>query len=196
MYVIIAGLRMRGYSLDTIFRELYWEDWWQIANAIGHSFLLWGGLAVASLIALRRQHVAEKHAASPHPIRAAYAQGGAWAMALAVSASALLHSLIDMACHRNDGHMHFWPLSNWRFVSPVSYWDPAHYGTAFSLFEATLGLLMAVLLFFRYKNSGVRLVLALLVIAYVAVPLFYVWTLSGHDHRPPQGGEVQPPPIV
>ena len=48
----------------------------------------------------------------------------------------------------------------------------------------------------RKPGKLIAALLALLVIAYVAVPLFYVWTLSGHDHRPPQGGEVQPPPIV
>jgi hypothetical protein len=38
-------------------------------------------------------------------------------------ASALLHALGDFPIHVEDAHRHFWPLSNYRFISPVSYWD-------------------------------------------------------------------------
>jgi len=43
-------------------------------------------------------------------------------------ASMLMHSLFDFPLHHNDAHRHFWPLSDFRFASPVSYWDPAYYG--------------------------------------------------------------------
>ncbi|MDQ6971679.1 MAG: hypothetical protein Q9M30_03440 [Mariprofundaceae bacterium] len=39
-----------------------------------------------------------------------------------------LHSCFDFPLHHNDAHHHFYPLSMWQFHSPVSYWDPAHYG--------------------------------------------------------------------
>lgn len=44
-------------------------------------------------------------------------------------AGALLHSLIDIAVHHDDGPLVFFPVS-WsiRFASPVSYWDPEHFG--------------------------------------------------------------------
>lgn len=47
----------------------------------------------------------------------------------AFAAGALLHSLIDIAVHHDDGPLVFFPVS-WsiRFTSPVSYWDPDHYG--------------------------------------------------------------------
>ncbi len=43
--------------------------------------------------------------------------------------SCLLHSMIDVATHFDDGPVLFWPL-DWstRFASPVSYWDDDHYG--------------------------------------------------------------------
>lgn len=46
-----------------------------------------------------------------------------------VAAGALLHSVIDIAVHHDDGPLLFFPVS-WsiRFRSPVSYWDPDHYG--------------------------------------------------------------------
>ncbi len=48
------------------------------------------------------------------------------------AAGALLHSLIDVAVHHDDGPLVFFPFS-WsiRFSSPVSYWDPDHYGWFF-----------------------------------------------------------------
>ena len=61
--------------------------------------------------------------------------------------SALLHCLADLPLHREDAHRHFWPLSNVRFESPISYWDPDHYGNIFVLFEAGLVLLLSVYVF-------------------------------------------------
>lgn len=50
-------------------------------------------------------------------------------------ASMLLHCFGDLPLHHDDAHRHFFPLSDWRFSSPVSYWDPAHYGQWASLAE-------------------------------------------------------------
>lgn len=49
--------------------------------------------------------------------------------------SMLLHIFGDLPLHHDDAHRHFYPLLDWRFESPVSYWDPAHYGQWFSLLE-------------------------------------------------------------
>lgn len=47
-------------------------------------------------------------------------------------ASMALHTLGDLPLYHDDGHHHFFPLSNWRFESPISYWDPDHYGVLFT----------------------------------------------------------------
>ncbi len=39
----------------------------------------------------------------------------------------LLHSLIDISMHHNDGPRIFYPLSQYTFHSPISYWDPRYY---------------------------------------------------------------------
>ena len=56
----------------------------------------------------------------------------AWRLELARTtaffASVVVHCLGDLALHHDDAHRHFLPLSDWRFASPVSYWDPAHFG--------------------------------------------------------------------
>jgi len=41
--------------------------------------------------------------------------------------------ILDMLTHRSDGYPIFWPLSAYRFPTPISYWEPAFHGVAFSL---------------------------------------------------------------
>ena len=55
-----------------------------------------------------------------------------------------LHSIIDIATHHDDGPLLFFPF-DWqtRFSSPVSYWDPAHYGDIFSPFETAFQIIIA-----------------------------------------------------
>jgi hypothetical protein len=55
-------------------------------------------------------------------------------------ASMFLHSLLDLPVHREDAHRHIFPFSNDRFVSPISFWDPKHYGSIVSLAEVLLVL--------------------------------------------------------
>ena len=67
-----------------------------------------------------------------------------------LSASMLLHIALDLPLHHDDGHRHFWPLSNWRFSSPVSYWDPNHYGSYVLIIEA---FLMTLCLFVCVRST-------------------------------------------
>ncbi len=130
MFAIVGGLRMAGYDFEQIFGKLYWEHWWQVANAIGHNFLLWGVLTVVSGLMLSANPFRSYDPTSfpgKRPVRPDAA------LVFAFSGSALLHSVIDFLCHRNDAHMHLWPLTQWRFRSPVSYWDPNHFGNWFGL---------------------------------------------------------------
>lgn len=43
-------------------------------------------------------------------------------------AGMILHSFFDLPVHHSDAHRHFFPLSDWRFESPLSCWDPHHFG--------------------------------------------------------------------
>lgn len=54
-----------------------------------------------------------------------------------------IHTSIDIFTHFDDGPLLLWPL-NWqlRFRSPVSYWDPAHYGDHFFVFEMLLNIVL------------------------------------------------------
>lgn len=59
--------------------------------------------------------------------------------------SCLLHTLVDIPVHHDDGPLVFWPL-NWsyRFASPISYWDPEHFGKETMTFEACLCVVLVV----------------------------------------------------
>ncbi len=48
------------------------------------------------------------------------------------------HAIIDYATHNADAYPPFFPLSLIKFPSPVSYWDPAHYGYALMLVNLVL----------------------------------------------------------
>ena len=52
--------------------------------------------------------------------------------------SMALHVGLDFLTHHDDAHRHLLPFSDWRFASPVSYWDPAFYGTWFAAAELLL----------------------------------------------------------
>lgn len=71
-----------------------------------------------------------------------------WAIALFWFAIACgFHSLVDILTHHDDGPLLFFPF-NWeyRFFSPVSYWDPRYGGRIFGSLERLLDL--AILAYF------------------------------------------------
>jgi len=79
------------------------------------------------------------HALHSFPVALA-GLGAAWALAsptaMALFASMLLHAACDLPVHGEDAHRHFWPFSDWRFISPLSYWDPKRHGAAVGAVEA------------------------------------------------------------
>ena len=90
-------------SQKVIWEELYFRPDWQIVFDFSHSLLFWG---VAALVLWR----------------SGLLRGAIFALA------ALLAAVQDLLLHHDDAHAHFFPFSDYRFRSPVSYWDPAHYG--------------------------------------------------------------------
>jgi hypothetical protein len=101
--VPIVVLYLREHYLhhlpeEVIWREHYQRPFWQNLIHGMHSFPL-GAAGLALSLTL-------------HSVFGAYFFG-----------SALLHALGDLPIHVEDAHRHFWPLSNYRFISSISYWD-------------------------------------------------------------------------
>jgi len=66
----------------------------------------------------------------------------------------LLHTLIDIPCHHDDGPLLLFPF-DWelRFYSPVSYWDRERFGGEFTIFEHLLGLALIVWLVLDWRKK-------------------------------------------
>lgn len=97
--------------------------------------------------------------------------------AFVVSAAMALHVALDLPFHHDDAHRHFFPFSNWRFASPVSYWDPRHFGDTMFWVESTFVLVGVAVLLRRHRKRGPRLTaegIAGLYLAFVGYAL-WVW---------------------
>jgi len=87
-------------------------------------------------------------------------------------ASAVLHCLEDLPVHHDDAHRHFWPLSDFRFISQVSYWDRDHYGGIVAPIEMVLMLAASVYVFKRVRSRWTK---GLLIIANALPLLAHTW---------------------
>ena len=66
--------------------------------------------------------------------------------------SLVLHSLLDLPVHNDDAHRHFFPFSDYRLISPFSYWDPQHYGNWVATVELLLVLALTPVVFKRLHS--------------------------------------------
>ncbi|MCZ6677313.1 MAG: hypothetical protein O7E52_08690 [Candidatus Poribacteria bacterium] len=66
--------------------------------------------------------------------------------------SMLLHAAGDFFLHVDDGHRHFFPVLQFTFQSPISYWDANHYGDIVSVAEILVTIGASVYLFPRLQS--------------------------------------------
>lgn len=71
-----------------------------------------------------------------------------------LSISTLFHTILDIFTHHSDGPLLFFPL-NWeyRFASPVSYWESAFYGRQFTFVEYTIDTLLIAYFFWVWQKK-------------------------------------------
>lgn len=136
---LMAGVHLflLGTEPSRVFGELYFSESWQNIFRVDNSIVLWGiGLALSVW--------------------------GRIPWAIALCGAALLHLGFDFLLHHDDGRAHFWPISNWVFESPVSYWDRKHYAGYIGPLEIGLSLVLGVLLWRRFKHWPMRILITLL----------------------------------
>ncbi len=137
LYAMVAvSIWVMGVPAETVFREYYYSDAWQQVFAIDNSFILWGLLF--ALAFWRR-----------------------WIGLIAFAGAALLHLALDFPLHTHDARMHFWPVSDWVFESPVSYWDNAAHAGIVGPVGLLLSFGCAILLWQRFRHLGIRIASAL-----------------------------------
>jgi len=153
LYVLFFWARfIAGIPERTLWGQVYWQEPWQTISAVSNSLPLYASVAVV-----------------------AYFLG---ARLLAIGAiSSIVHLCFDFPFHNTDAHVHFWPFSDWRFHSPISYWDPRHFGDIVAVVEIVLAVSCMALLWRRFEGRGVRAVLFLSMASYVAVPVYFSYML-------------------
>lgn len=97
-----VSIFIMNISPQVVFGELYFSDTWQLIFSIDNSFIIWGILLA---VALKFHNT----------------------FFIALTSAALLHVVCDFGLHHDDARAHFWPLSSWKFESPLSYWDSDHH---------------------------------------------------------------------
>src|SRR6056297_1024692 len=133
---VMAGtaILVLGMSPAHVFGTLYFSDAWQQVFRIDNSFLVWGaGFILAWWYGARAGMV--------------------------FAASALLHLAFDLPLHHDDGRPHFWPLTDWVFESPVSYWDRAHHAGIVGPVEMAVSLLFCLILMRRFTSLRSRVLI-------------------------------------
>ncbi len=95
-------------------------------------------------------------------------RGKIWGkLTLFFALAALTHMATDLPVHSHDAYRHFWPISDWRFISPLSYYEADHHGAWVGFIEACLSLICIALLWRRFPKLWVQCLLGLLAITYI-----------------------------
>ena len=110
-----------------IWSEVYFTDFWQDIFAIPNSIVL---CLIGAIICHYYQLT--------------------WLKIMFVSM--IIHCLFDLPVHHDDAHRHFVPLTNYRFISPFSYWDVRHYGKWVALVELLLVNISSFYLFNQFNS--------------------------------------------
>ncbi len=145
---------VNGVSGEEMWRELYFQAPMQNLIAWFNSVPIYAALVMIGLAARSKT----------------------WGKLLLVFAlAALFHMATDLPVHAEDAYRHFWPLTDWRFFSPLSYWDGDHHARWVRLVEVGLGAGCITLLWRRFPMRWVKAILSLLAVFYSLVlvaPLF------------------------
>jgi len=114
-----------------VFGHLYFSPEWQAVFAVDNSFVIWAAVFAAAL-AMRR------------PLWIAFAGAG------------LLHLATDFPLHHDDARRHFWPISDWVFESPFSYWDSHHHAGYIAPLTLLAVLISAAIIWRRWPDWRMR----------------------------------------
>lgn len=117
-----------------------WDTIWNspIAKS-AHSFVVWAAISLGLLVVLEKE---------------------AWRRFFPFLLGWGLHVLFDALTHVSDGYAIFFPLGEYRFPAPVSYWESGFHGRAYFLISHALMIALSVLWvgsklrrYYRGKNS-------------------------------------------
>ena len=141
---------VNGVSGEQMWRELYFAPPMQNLIAYFNSVPIYGALAVLGYVMRAKT----------------------WGkLMLFFALAALIHMATDLPVHNHDAYRHFWPFSDWRFISPLSYYERDHHAGWVSLIEAGLAIISIIVLWRRFPKLWVKVTLGLLALLYIALPI-------------------------
>ncbi|HHP7232387.1 MAG TPA: hypothetical protein ACFCUY_16195 [Xenococcaceae cyanobacterium] len=133
-----------------IWTEVYYEPGWQNIVALSHSI----PLAIIGLVICLYLD---------------------WQSGIVLCLSIICHCLLDLPVHNNDAHRHFFPFSNYRFISPFSYWDVNHYGKWVAAVEILLVLGVNPLVIGLLKSSFTKGIIIIIDFIYLYFYYKFYW---------------------
>ena len=153
LYLMVSwSIYVQGIEPRTVFRDYYYSPEWQQVFAVDNSFVLWGILLAFALWSRR-------------------------GVLMAFAGAGFIHLCFDFPLHNHDARMHFWPLSDWVFVSPVSYWDNAYHAGIVGPIELSMSLVLCVELFRRHRAIWARGLVGVLAGSELLASGFFRWFL-------------------
>ena len=90
-----------------------------------------------------------------------------WKWGAILCVSMVFHCLLDLPVHNHDAHRHFYPVSDYRFYSPFSYWDINHHAKIVAGIEAALVLIASPLVMDLLKTPYTKGILILINVLYL-----------------------------
>lgn len=163
IYIAWAIYTLSGNSQTHIWDVLYFQNPTQFWDALFNSIPVFAGVAGLGYVLMR---LSDKYKTAGQCV-------------LVFGLAALIHIATDFPVHASDAHRHFWPLSDWRFYSPFSYWEGAHHARVVNIGESLLGFAVCAVLWRRFDAKWVRVILGLLFILYAALLVIAVLFMSG-----------------
>jgi len=147
---------VNGVSGTKMWDELYFEAPMQNLIAWFNSIPIYAGLLLIGFLARSKT----------------------WGKLLMVLAlAALIHIATDMPVHAEDAYRHFWPVSDWRFYSPLSYWDLDHHAAWVGKVDVAIALACIAVLWQRHALRWTRIILGV-------AAMFYLTVLAGPLLKP------------
>jgi hypothetical protein len=117
LYSVTIFIIIMGYDLMYFFDVSYFQSPFKEISALTHSLILYPILYLLAKFVFKKDDLS------------------------ILFLSCIIHIVADFFLHAKDAYMHFWPITNWKFSSPISYWDPNYYGNYFILVEVIITLI-------------------------------------------------------